>query len=48
VGSVLLVHDDGASRVLIASERGIERVRAWMMAGTPWGDALVKLHGGGG
>ncbi len=47
VGSVLLVHDDGASRVLIASERGIERVRAWMMAGTPWGDALVKLHGGG-
>jgi hypothetical protein len=47
VSSVLLAHDDGASRVLIASERGIERVRAWMMAGTPWGDALVKLHGGG-
>ena len=45
--SCMLLAEDGAkARVLVASDRGIERVRGWMASGSAWGDALTKLHGG--
>jgi hypothetical protein len=45
--AALLMHGESASRVLVASEGGIERVRGWIASGVSWGDALVKLQGGG-
>jgi hypothetical protein len=35
------------ARVLASSEDAATRVRGWIAAGVPWGDALAKLHGGG-
>jgi len=45
--STLLAHEGHAVRVLVASQSGIDRVRGWMASGASWGDALVKLQGGG-
>ena len=38
---------DGGIRVLVASERGVLRVRGWIEQGTSWSDALVRLQSGG-
>jgi hypothetical protein len=43
----LLSRDERAARVLVGSDAGVARVRAWIASGMPWGEALVKLHGGG-
>jgi hypothetical protein len=45
VGCTLLSSDGQSSRVLVASERAIDRVRGWLTAGIAWGDALTRLHG---
>ena len=38
---------DNGIRVLVASERGVLRVRGWIEQGTSWSDALVRLQSGG-
>jgi uncharacterized protein YoaH (UPF0181 family) len=43
-----LSHDDQATRVLVASQQAVERVRSWMASGSVWGEALAKLHAGAG
>ena len=43
----LLSRDERTARVLLGSETGIARAREWIASGIPWGEALVKLHGGG-
>ena len=35
---------DPMLRVLVASGRGVERVRMWLAEGIPWGDALARLQ----
>ena len=47
VSCALLSRDEHAARVLLASDRGVAQVRKWIASGIPWGEALVKLHGGG-
>ncbi len=47
VQSTLLAHEGHSVRVLVASQSGIDRVRGWVASGVSWGDALVKLQGGG-
>jgi hypothetical protein len=47
VYSALLAHEGHSVRVLVASPSGIDRVRGWIASGISWGDALVKLQGGG-
>jgi hypothetical protein len=47
VATALLSRDERAARVLVGSDASIARVREWIVSGMPWGDALVKLHGGG-
>jgi hypothetical protein len=47
VSSTLLSSDDGVARVLIASDRAVDRVRQWIGSGVSWGDAIAKLHGEG-
>jgi hypothetical protein len=47
VACALLSRDEKAARVLVGSDAGIVRIREWIAAGIPWGEALVKLHGGG-
>lgn len=47
VSCALLSRDERAARVLLGSESGVARVREWIASGMPWGEALVKLHGGG-
>jgi len=44
VWCTLLTRDERQARVLMASERAAERVRGWIASGTPWGEALTKLH----
>ncbi len=46
--SCTLLSDAGGVRVLVASERGVLRVRGWIEQGTSWSDALVRLQAGGG
>ncbi|EYF02192.1 hypothetical protein [Chondromyces apiculatus] len=36
--------DASRARFLIASSVALERVRAWLAAGSSWGEALVRLH----
>jgi hypothetical protein len=45
VWCTLLSGEDPAARVLVASERGTERVRDWIASGVPWGSALTRLQG---
>ena len=47
VACALLSRDERTARVLLGSETGIARAREWIASGVPWGEALVKLHGGG-
>ena len=46
VACALLSRDERTARVLLGSETGIARARGWIASGIPWGEALVKLHGG--
>lgn len=41
----LLSRDERTARVLVSSERVVERVRAWIAAGTPWAEALARAQG---
>jgi hypothetical protein len=43
-----VLSDAGGVRVLVASERGVLRVRGWIEQGVSWSDALVRLQAGGG
>jgi hypothetical protein len=47
VACALLSRDERTARVLLGSEVGVARAREWIASGVPWGEALVKLHGGG-
>lgn len=46
VACTLLSRDEHTARILVSSAGGVARVREWIAAGMPWGEALVKLHGG--
>jgi hypothetical protein len=46
VACMLLSRDEHAARILVSSTGGASRVREWIAGGMPWGEALVKLHGG--
>jgi hypothetical protein len=46
VWCALLSGEEQPARILIASERGAERVRDWIVSGVPWGAALTRLQGG--
>jgi hypothetical protein len=41
-----LSRDETTARIFIGSERSVARVRESIAAGTPWSEALVRLHGG--
>jgi hypothetical protein len=43
---LLLSRDERAARLLVASERAVGRVRAWVASGMGWGEALAKVQGG--
>jgi hypothetical protein len=45
--SCTVLTGDNGIRVLVASERGVLRVRGWIEQGTSWSDALVRLQSGG-
>ena len=45
--SCTVLTGDNGVRVLVASERGVLRVRGWIEQGTSWSDALVRLQSGG-
>ncbi|HEY8041852.1 MAG TPA: hypothetical protein VIF15_18740 [Polyangiaceae bacterium] len=46
VACTLLSRDERSARILVGSERGVGRVREWVAAGVPWGEAIARLHGG--
>jgi hypothetical protein len=46
VACALLSRDEQAARILVGSASGVARVKEWIASGMPWGEALVKLHGG--
>jgi hypothetical protein len=41
---VRLQREGDRARFLIAGETGAGKVRDWLAAGVPWGEALVRLH----
>jgi hypothetical protein len=48
VGAVRLIRDDARVRFLVSSRSGSARVREWLSAGVPWGEALAWLDAGRG
>jgi hypothetical protein len=46
VWGTLLTRDETTARLFVGSERTTGRVREWIAAGTPWAEAIGKLHGG--
>jgi hypothetical protein len=44
VRALRLGRDAVRARFLIGGAAGVEKVRAWLAEGVPWGDALVRLH----
>jgi hypothetical protein len=46
VAAALLSRDQQKARVLVSSERAVERVRGWIDSGVAWGEAITRLHGG--
>jgi hypothetical protein len=46
VWATLLTRDETTARLFVGSERSAVRVREWVASGTPWAEALAKLHGG--
>jgi hypothetical protein len=47
VGCVLLASDERQARVLVSSDRAVDRVKQSLASGVAWADAISKLHGGG-
>jgi hypothetical protein len=47
VGCTLLSSDDRTSRVLVSSDRAVDRVRQGIASGLSWGEAITRLHGEG-
>jgi hypothetical protein len=42
---VLCLGRDGVrARFLVGGQAGVDKVRAWLAEGIPWGEALVRLH----
>ncbi len=41
---VRLGRDGVRARFLLGGPAGVEKMRAWLAAGVPWGEALVRLH----
>ena len=41
----LLASDQRSARVLVSSDRAVERVKQWVASGVSWGDAITRLHG---
>jgi hypothetical protein len=39
-----LGRDAARSRFLLGSDAGVAKVRAWLLQGVPWVEALVRLH----
>jgi len=46
VRCVRLARDGDRARFLVTGSKGAEKVREWLLAGIPWGEALVRLHPG--
>ncbi len=44
VHAVRLGRDGVRARFLLSGRAGIDKVRAWLAEGIPWGEALVRLH----
>lgn len=44
VRALLLARDGVRARFLIGGSVGVDKVRAWLAEGVPWGEALVRLH----
>jgi hypothetical protein len=44
--ALFLGRDEVRARFLVGGEAGAAKVRGWLDEGVPWGDALVRLHGG--
>lgn len=44
VHAVLLARDGVRTRLLLANGAAADRVRAWLQAGSSWGEALTRLH----
>jgi hypothetical protein len=47
VSCTLLFRDERAARVLVGGDRGVNRVRDWIAAGVPWGEAIARMQGSG-
>ena len=45
VSCTLLSNGADGARVLVSSDRAVQRVRQWTASGVSWGDAIAKLHG---
>jgi hypothetical protein len=43
-GVVVLARDSGLVRLLVVSPTTAGRVRQWVSAGTPWSEAITRLH----
>lgn len=43
---VCLMREDARVRFLVTSRSGAEKIRGWLAGGTPWGDALARIHSG--
>jgi hypothetical protein len=39
-----LVHDAGAIRILVSSERAVARAMEWILEGIGWGEVLTRLN----
>jgi len=48
VGVVVLAREASRVRLFVASVAGAEKARAWLAAGTSWGDVLTRIHQPGG
>jgi hypothetical protein len=42
--AVVLGREDDTVRLLVASNAGAKKVRAWLDSGVSWGDAVARLH----
>jgi hypothetical protein len=47
VWCALLSRDEHTARLFVGSEKAVARVREWIASGTPWSEAIARLHGGG-
>jgi hypothetical protein len=47
VACTMLSRDERAARILVGGDRGVGRVRDWIAAGVPWGEAIARMQGSG-